>query len=112
MFQHISTLIIREPVLSMPGVNRLSIDLLVDAVGIEADSFPTEVRAAWDDQNLHVRFTCAETKADFLALIIGGAMANTYDPFDFVANAAGVALAVVVDAATSRRPATREEEDA
>ena len=42
----------------------------------------------------------------------GGAMANTYDPFDFVANAAGVALAVVVDAATSRRPATREEEDA
>jgi hypothetical protein len=31
-----------------------------------------------------------------------GFMANVYDPFDFVANAAGVGVAVVVDLASSR----------
>jgi len=30
-----------------------------------------------------------------------GVMANTFDPIDFVANAAGVGLAVLVDAATT-----------
>ena len=38
-----------------------------------------------------------------------GVMMNTYDRFDFAANAAGVALALAVDTATSpvSRPATR-----
>jgi hypothetical protein len=31
-----------------------------------------------------------------------GAMGNTYDPADFIANAAGVAIAVLADLATSR----------
>jgi len=31
-----------------------------------------------------------------------GVMANTYDPIDFIANAIGIALAVVVDLITSR----------
>jgi hypothetical protein len=31
-----------------------------------------------------------------------GFMSNTYDPFDFAANAAGVALAVAVDLAVAR----------
>jgi hypothetical protein len=31
-----------------------------------------------------------------------GVMANTYDPIDFVANAAGVGLAVIVDLGTTR----------
>lgn len=31
-----------------------------------------------------------------------GVMANVYDPLDFVANAAGVGLAVITDCATSR----------
>ena len=31
-----------------------------------------------------------------------GVMANTYDPLDFVANAAGVGLAVIVDLGTTR----------
>jgi hypothetical protein len=38
----------------------------------------------------------------FEALHGFGLMQNTYDPFDFAANAAGVALAVAVDIAASR----------
>lgn len=33
-----------------------------------------------------------------------GVMSNVYDPVDLLANAAGIGLAVVIDAATSRRP--------
>ncbi len=32
-----------------------------------------------------------------------GVMSNTYDPFDLIANAAGIALALAVDAVTARR---------
>ncbi len=33
-----------------------------------------------------------------------GVMSNVYDPVDLLANAAGIGLAVAIDAATSRRP--------
>jgi hypothetical protein len=38
-----------------------------------------------------------------------GVMANTYDPIDFVANAAGVGLAVIVDLGTTRVLRRRHE---
>lgn len=51
----------------------------------------------------------------FEALDGFGVMMNTYDPFDFAANAAGIALALAVDAVTSERsrpPSDRDEQTA
>ena len=41
----------------------------------------------------------------------GGAMANTYDPMDLVANAAGIGVALLVDVSTSRllRPSPKPD---
>jgi hypothetical protein len=40
-----------------------------------------------------------------------GVMANTFDPMDLVANAAGVGLAVIVDVVTTPRPGGQHTSD-